>query len=143
VLKLILNIILISNPNINIYGATISSIVCQGVAFAICWAALNKYIKMNISFKRNILKPVISALIMGMVAYGTYLLMYNLMWHVHIAAHADFWINTISTITAIFIGAVVYVFAVLFTKCLTKEELHMIPYGSRIYGILAKVRLYD
>ena len=89
VLKLILNIILISNPNINIYGATISSIVCQGVAFAICWVALNKYIKMNISFKRNILKPIISALIMGAAAYGTYLLIH------HFAG------NTVSTLMGI------------------------------------------
>ena len=36
VTKLILNIILISNPNINIYGAVISSVICQGLAFFIC-----------------------------------------------------------------------------------------------------------
>jgi len=131
VLKLILNIILISNPNINIYGATISSIVCQGVAFSICWVALNKYIKMDITFKKNILKPIISAVIMGAFAYGTYYLVSN------------FAGNAIATLAAMLVGVIVYVLAILLTKCLSKEEIHMIPYGSKIYSVLTRVKLYE
>ena len=102
-LKLILNIILISNPNINIYGATISSIVCQGVAFTICWVALNKYIKMDISFKNHILKPIVSAVIMGAFAYDTYYLVHHFISKVYFAYHAAFWTNAIPTITAILV----------------------------------------
>ena len=47
VTKLALNVMLISNPKINIYGAVISSVICQGLAFFICLHALNKQIKMG------------------------------------------------------------------------------------------------
>lgn len=79
VFKLVLNIILISNPNINIYGATISSIVCQALAFIICMYHLNKHIKIHLNFLNHIAKPIISSLIMGIGAYYTYILTNNLM----------------------------------------------------------------
>ena len=53
--KLILNVILISNPSINIYGAPISSITCQIIAFCISYTSLKKSIKLNMDFKRNVL----------------------------------------------------------------------------------------
>ena len=63
--KLILNVVLISNPNIGVYGATIGSIVCQGIAFGICFAVLNKHIKVKINFINHILKPIFVAGLMG------------------------------------------------------------------------------
>ncbi|MCL2383478.1 MAG: polysaccharide biosynthesis C-terminal domain-containing protein [Oscillospiraceae bacterium] len=65
IIKLVLNIVLISNPNINVYGAVISSIVCQVIVFVICFVVLNKHIKLNINFKNHIFKPLIAAGIMG------------------------------------------------------------------------------
>ena len=50
-IKFILNIILISNPNIGIIGAGISSIVCQIVSFTICFTSLRKSIRLNLNFK--------------------------------------------------------------------------------------------
>ena len=44
-IKFILNIVLISNPNMGIIGAGISSIVCQVVAFTICFTSLRKSIR--------------------------------------------------------------------------------------------------
>ena len=142
VIKLILNIVLISNPNINIYGATIGSIACQCIAFIICWVALNKYIKMDIKFKKNILKPTVSAAIMGGIAYGVYYLIHHVMENIHIAYHAAFWTNAIPTLIAMIVGVVVYVLAIFISKCLSKEEIHMMPFGSKIYGVLVKMKLY-
>ena len=129
VIKLMLNIVLISNPNINVYGASISSIVCQAIAFTICFMALRKHIKMKISFKNHILKPVIAASIMGVGVWGTQSFIYS------------FTGNTIATLVAIFVGIAVYAVAILGTKCLSKEELHMVPFGGKIYGRLVKVRV--
>lgn len=130
VIKLVLNIVLISNPNINIYGATISSIICQGIAFIYCLIYLNKYIKMKINFKNNIFKPILSALIMGGAVYITYIILVSRIG------------NTLSTLIAIFIGVIVYALMIAITKTLSKEEIYMIPFGTKLYKILLKLKIY-
>ncbi len=130
VVKLIMNLWLISNPNINIYGAVYSSIACQVILFAICMYYLNKEIKLQISFKNHILKPAIASGIMGALAYFAYKILVN------VAG------NAISTITAIALGVISYVILVLVMKMLTKEDIYMIPFGTKIYSVLVKLKIY-
>ena len=130
VIKFILNMILISNPNINIYGASISSFVYQVIVFIICYRVLNGHVNMHIKFKTHIIKPVISAVGMGIIVY----MGYNIM-HMFLG-------NTISTLLAICLGAISYVLLILFTRTLSKEDIMMIPYGTKIYSILVKLRIY-
>ena len=129
-LKLILNLVLISNPSINIYGATISSIVCQGVAVCICMFSLNKYIKLNINFVKYFIKPAFSSAIMGVVVYFVHKLLLTGLG------------NTFATIISIVLGIIVYALMILITRNLSKEDIYMIPFGTKIYKILVKVGLY-
>ncbi len=128
--KLVMNIVLISNPAINILGAVISSIVCQVILFIICMYYLNKEIKLKISFKQHIFKPIFASAIMGVIAYLAYELLVNSVG------------NSISTIIAILIGVIVYIVLVLLTKMLTKEDIYMIPFGTKIYSALEKLGIY-
>lgn len=130
VLKLILNIILISNPAINIYGAVITAILCQGLSFMICMYYLNKEIKLRMNFKNHIFKPIIASLIMGGIVYVAYRLLTLVIG------------NSIATIISIIFGALVYVLLVLLMKILTKEDIYMIPFGTKIYKVLVRLRLY-
>lgn len=130
VVKLVMNILLISNPSINILGAVISSIVCQIILFAICMYYLNKEIKLKLSFKQHIFKPIFASAIMGAIVYFAYTLLIAEMG------------NAIATIISILIGVISYVILVLATKMLTKEDIYMIPFGTKIYTILVKIRIY-
>ena len=130
IIKFILNMILISNPNIGIYGAAISSFVYQVLVFFICYNVMNRCVNMHIKFKTHILKPLISAIGMGLVVFGGYKLFSMALG------------NTISTILSILLGALTYCALILLTKALTKEDIMMIPYGTKIYGILVKMRIY-
>ncbi len=130
VVKLIMNVILISNPNINIYGAVYSSIVCQVILFVICMYYLNKQIKLQINFKNHILKPALASGIMGVIVYFAYKLLINVTG------------NAISTIISILIGVICYVVLVLLMKILSKEDIYMIPFGTKIYNVLVKLKIY-
>ena len=130
VVKLVMNIVLISNLAINILGAVISSIVCQVILFAICMYYLNKEIKLQMNFKNHIFKPIFASAIMGGIVYFAYKLLISTLG------------NSISTVIAIFIGVVVYLVLVLATKMLTKEDIYMIPFGTKIYGLLVKLKIY-
>ena len=128
-IKLILNIILISNPNINIIGAPISSIVCQVIAFIICYKALTSKIKLKIPVKK-IVKIIISGIVMGISVYFINMGLNNI-------TSAN-----ITTIISIFCGAIIYVIGVLGLKVLSKEDILMIPFGTKIYSILIKFKIY-
>ncbi len=130
VIKFILNMVLISNPNIGIYGASISSLIYQIIVFFICYNVMNRCVNMHIKFRTHILKPVISGLGMGVIVFLGYKLFNNFLG------------NTISTIISIALGAITYVLFILFTKTLTKDDIMMIPYGAKIYNILVKFGIY-
>lgn len=130
VIKLVMNLILISNPNINILGAVISAITSQIILFVVCMYYLNKQIKLDMNLKDHVLKPIIASAVMGVIVYFAYKVL---------IMHAG---NAISTIVSILIGVIVYAVLVLLMKLLKKEDIYMIPFGTKIYGILVKLKIY-
>lgn len=130
-IKFILNIVLISNPNMGIIGAGISSIVCQVVAFTICFTSLRKSIRLNLKLKNNIVKPIIAAVTMGVFVYFIN------------AGLSKVISGNIATIISILCGALIYVAMILLTKSLKKEDILMIPFGSKVYPILVKIGIYE
>lgn len=130
VAKTILNIILVSNPTINIAGASIGSIVCQLLAFLIAFRVLNMKLKIKFDPKKNIIKPAIAAVVMGIIVYFVQYLLNMFMG------------NILSTLLAIIVGVGVYGLAIIFMNVLSKEDILMIPFGTKIYNILVKLHLY-
>lgn len=128
--KFILNIILISNPKINIYGAAISSVVCQVIAFAISFVNLNKGLKLKISLKDNVYKPLIAGLIMGIGVFLSNILLLKKFG------------NSISCLLSIATGIVIYTISIFAIKVLKKEDIFMIPFGTKLYKILVKLKVY-
>lgn len=127
--KIILNIVLISNPDINIYGAAIGSIVCQIITFLISYIVLIKNVKIQFNFIKDILKPLLISIIMGILVYGTYILMINFIG------------NTISTIIAILVGILIYVVLIFKLKAIEKEDIIYLIKSDKLISILEKLRL--
>ena len=131
IVKFILNLILIRRPEINIYGAPISSIVCQVIAFSYSFSVLKKVISLKMSPVKYFAKPVASAVVMGIVAVLTYK-----------ASIFVFSSNLISLALSIGIAAIVY-FVMIFTlKTLSEDEVKELPSGVRILGVLKKFGFY-
>ena len=129
-IKFILNMILISNPNIGVYGASISSFVYALIVFFICYKVMNRCVNMHIKFKTHVMKPLISAIGMGVIVFCGYSLLSNVFG------------NTVSTILSILLGAISYCLLILFTKTLTKEDILNMPYGTKLYKVLVKFGIY-
>lgn len=129
--KIILNIVLIRQPGINIYGAAISSIVCQIISFAICFTVLSKRLTLRISFPKYILKPLSAGLVMGVIAWLVYQLFYSI-----------FSSNLIATLLAIVVAAIAYFTFVILLKILDQDEIKMLPGGKKILAGLQKMHLY-
>ncbi|MCD8181177.1 MAG: polysaccharide biosynthesis protein [Firmicutes bacterium] len=133
--KIILNIVLIRIPSVNIYGAAISSIACQVIAFIVCFAVLSKHIKLKMTLGKYVVKPLIAGLVMGAAAIGAYKL-------VMLAFTEGFVSNLIATIIAIAVAVVVYFFMVFALKILSKQDVKQLPAGGSIYRGLVKLKIY-
>lgn len=130
IVKICLNLILIRNPNINIYGAMISSFVCQIITFTIIYRTLKKSITFKIDLKNGILKPLLSGIIMSIVIIITYMLLNKMLG------------NSITTIICILLGALTYLVSILLLKTLSKNDICSLPKGEKIYNLLVKLRFY-
>lgn len=130
IVKVMLNLILIRDPNINIYGAVISSLICQLITFTIIYKVIKKSIDFKINVKNGVLKPLISSITMGLVIMLIYSLLNNILG------------NTITTIICILVGGFVYLVMVMLLKVLSKEEICALPKGNSIYNLLVKLKLY-
>lgn len=130
VIKIGLNLVLITNPNINIYGAVISSFICQFVVFMIVYITMKRNIKVKFEPVKHIIKPLLAGLIMGTVIFFI-----NYLFNGVIR-------NSILTIINIMIGAVVYLISVFALKILSKDEILMLPKGEKIYNLLVKLKFY-
>lgn len=129
-LKLILNLVLVPNPNFGVNGAAIASVVNNFVAFFLSFIILRKTIKLNLNFSKFILKPAIATIAMCVCSYYLYSILLGI-----ISAK-------LATILAIIIAVIIYVIMVIILKIFDKEEMLMIPYGTKICKILERLGIY-
>ncbi len=137
IVKLILNIVLIPIPEIGINGAAIGSVACHVVAFTIASTMLRKTIKLNLTWKKFLIKPILAVTAMGISSYGIYSLILNIGQSSEVSG-----IHNIATISGLAIAVIVYGLAVLVLKIFTKEELSNLPAGNKIIKILEKAKIY-
>ena len=128
--KLFMNIKLIPIPEIGVYGAAIASIVNNIVAFGLSYIVLAKTIKLNLKFGKCVIKPIIATAIMGICSYYLYFILSGII------------PTRIVTIIAIVFAVIIYLLAVVALKILSKEEIKMIPYGTKIVKMLEKLGIY-
>ena len=128
--KLIINLTLVKNPNIGVYGAAIGSVACHMVAFTIAFTALRKYIKLDLTFSKFVVKPVLATTIMAIISYFIYLTLSGII------------AERLATLIAIVIAVIIYVLLIAILKIFTKDEIQMMPAGDKILKFFEKVKIY-
>lgn len=161
VTKAILNVILTQIPPEQFVfggaaGAAFATVICQLIAFTISFVVLMKTIKLNLSFIKLVIKPVIATAMMAIVSYVIYILLINanlegavfnlsqtvpeLLKGILVKISQN--IDKVVTILALIIAVIVYALAVIVLKVFNKEEIMMIPFGTKIYDMLTKMGIY-
>lgn len=130
IVKVILNIVLIRIPEINIYGAAISSIVCQIISFTYCFSVLVRNLPLDMSLSKYVLKPIISSALMGISAFFIYkgIMMILPM-------------NIIALGVSMFAAVCIYLIITLKLKVLEKKEIEELPAGAKLSKIFSKLKL--
>ncbi len=128
VLKIASNYVFLSMPTVNILGASISNVVCYGVAGILDAILVLRVTGLRIRLWDMFLKPLICSLAMGGAVFFAYMGLH--------ALHP----GTVATLAAVLVGVGVYFLMAMLVGLFTPEELDSIPGGGRIKRFLRKVK---
>ena len=129
IVKLILNVILLRIPDLNVYGAAIGSIACHAVAFTIVFNVLKKHVQLKLPFKKFVFKPLIATTIMGICSYTLFTILNGIK------------MGNKATIISIIFAIIIYLISVIALKIYDKEDILMLPKGTKIYNLLEKMKI--
>ncbi len=125
VLKVIVNYILVGNPDIGILGAPIGTFVCFLVIMVLNVICMRRVLDEPPKLLPTLWRSGLAAIIMGVVAFGAYTLLWK-----YLASYA------VCCIGAIGIAVIVYLLLVIFLKAITYEDCLLLPKGDKIAKIL-------
>lgn len=130
VLRLFIVYILSGNPNLGLLGAPIGAILCYLCISILNLFAIRKVIPQRPSIAKNVLRPLIPALIMGAAAYGS--------WSgLHLMMKGDGSTERlILCAVPVLIGGVIYVITAPIFKSITREDCLLLPKGEKIANLL-------
>ena len=145
--KVVSNYILIAVPSLNIGGAPISTFCCYLLIAALNLLSIKKIIKPDFNMRDFILKPLISALVMGLIVYLAFNVSAGLLGCPLIDPSVHFvpqsapvspvltavrFKTIIALGIAICIGVIAYCIAILLLRAVKKEDVEMLPKGKKI-----------
>ena len=139
VIKVVANIVFISNPKYNIRGAVIGTIVCYTAICVVEAACLLKLSKTKINFVSVFIKPFACAALCAAVAFMSYKFFARIFPAGDISSHING--MTVSACISIVLAVIVYALGLLFMRALSKDDIIMLPKGEKIAKILEKYKL--
>ena len=125
VLKVIVNFILVGNPDIGILGAPIGTFVCFLVIMVLNIICMRHVLQEPPKLLPALWRSGLAAIVMGVVAFFAYGLLWN-----YLASYA------ICCIGAIGVAVLVYFLLVILLKAITYEDCLLLPKGEKIAKIL-------
>lgn len=156
VVKAVSNYFLIAVPSLNIGGAPISTFICYFIIAVLNISAVMRIIKPNFNIKDFIIKPLASAIIMGVVVFLAYNLSAKILGCPQISLKINF-LSQIAPVTplesvvriktiialgiSIFIGVVAYVISMGVVRGFFEDDIAMLPKGKKIVKLLRKIKL--
>jgi len=126
VVKIISNVCLLRIDGIYEKGAAIGNVLCHLTTFIIVYIVLLRTINFKFSLFRLSFRPILATLIMGVSSYNIYKLL------------IEIFSIRISVLVTIFIAIVVFFLCILLLRVFSKEEILMLPSGSKLYKIFRK-----
>ncbi|MDR1532056.1 MAG: polysaccharide biosynthesis protein [Clostridiales bacterium] len=128
--KIPLNYVLIAIPDLNIKGAVISTIACYVVASLIDLGMLSRTMYVKPDLAGVLLKPALSAGVMGLCTYVTYYVVYYMLP-----------VNAVALLAAIVISIAVYIGMLVMLKGLHRSDMLALPYGRKIVAVMERYHM--
>ena len=125
IIKIIVNYILVGQPNLNIVGAPIGTFICYISITALDLIAMKRHISARPAIFKNIIRPGLASAIMGAATFMVYRVLSNAI---------SSW--KLACLMSLAFAVVLYAVLVVFLRCLTYEDCMLLPKGEKIAKIL-------
>ena len=132
VTKVVLNYILVGNPDINIYGAPISTLCCYLVIVGLNLIFVWKYSPQKPRYFQIFTKPVLASVLMGGAAWAVY----GLALRALSGPSQSYGANAVATLLGICAGVAVYGVLVIALRILRAEDVRSMPHGEKLAKLL-------
>jgi len=130
VAKLILGFVLIGIPQIGIYGAPISTVVCYMIATSFNIYFMAKYADVKPAVFRTFWKPLIASVAGAGASFAA------------LVGMNSFLPSKVATVAAILITAVVYFIVLFLIHGIEEDDIRMLPKGDKIFEVMQRMRLF-
>ena len=133
------NYILVGIKSINITGAVFGNIISFLIPLILNHRLIKKSLKIKLRFSSYFIKPLLSSILMGIVAYAAYFnldILFSKLRQGYLA-------SAMATVIAIIIGAYVYIYGLVLTGGISKEDLESLPRWIKKFipkGIKRRIR---
>ena len=124
-LKILANYNVVAMPNVGIYGAPVGNILCFSLCLLLDLIIISRVIPGRPSYLPIFLKPFAASALMGAGAWAVYGLLFKVLGS-----------NTIATLGSIAIAVVIYGVLVVALRCISREDLSLMPKGDKIARLL-------
>ena len=129
VVKVVVNFILVGNPDIRINGAPVGTLCCFAVISTLNLLIIKRGVPNPPRYLVALAKPLLASVVMAAAAWGSHGLLARVL-------HGSLGRDMLATAGAILVGVVVYAVLVLALRTLTREDLEMMPGGRKLAKIL-------
>ena len=127
--KLILNLVLISNPSVGIYGAPIATVCGYFTMAAINFYFIIKHIGIELKFFKNFLKEFLASAMSSVLTIAVYQFI------------AKMGYSSAATFGSILVTIIAYFILLFLLNTFEKSDIILLPKGQKIYGLLRKIKL--
>ncbi|MBE6961724.1 MAG: polysaccharide biosynthesis protein [Ruminococcaceae bacterium] len=125
VCKIVMNYILVGNPDIHIKGAPISTLCCYLIIAGLNLYFVWKYSPEKPRYFSVLLKPALASAVMGGAVWAVYGFAGRAL-----SGHSAYGANALATLVSILAGVVVYFILVLALQILRADDVRSIPKGA-------------
>lgn len=125
VIKVAVNYMLVGNPEININGAPVGTVLCYGVTGILNLIALRKHLKPDVGYV-FIVKEILVTAVMGIGARYIYELVQNV---------ADY---KVALLVAVIVAVIIYFTGLIILKAIRKEDVDSMPGAAKIHKIIGR-----
>ncbi len=130
VVKVVTNWFLVARPEINIYGAPVGTLVSYLVMAGMSYFFICRSLPHRPSLFRVFSGPLLSSALMGLTAWAIYGLFSRFL-------GGRGGLGTVLSLAVAILAAVpVYVIVAIYSRSITKEDMHLIPGGEKIAKML-------
>ena len=126
--KVLVAYALIGLPSVGVWGAPISTLLCDVTVTAIDVYYIHKHVPHSDGISRIYLKPAAASALMSVLSFAAYL------W---LCSRLDS--TTISFAISLILAVITYFMLSLIFGTLSREDIMMLPFGERISSIIEKL----